>query len=99
MIAGIVLLDLGVQGAQISNQTTIYALRPEARSRLTTAYMVSVFLGGVVCSAVAGAVYDAGGWGATCAMGAALAASALALWGLTTRGARAPSRAAIERSS
>ena len=28
LIAGIVLLDLGVQGAQISNQSTIYALRP-----------------------------------------------------------------------
>ena len=50
LIAGIALLDLGVQGAQISNQTRIYALAPEARSRLTTAYMVALFFGGVLGS-------------------------------------------------
>ena len=37
LIAGIMLLDLGVQGAHILNQTTIYSLKAEARSRLTTA--------------------------------------------------------------
>jgi predicted MFS family arabinose efflux permease len=36
LVARVVLLDLGIQGAQISNQSAIYALRPEARSRLTT---------------------------------------------------------------
>jgi hypothetical protein len=30
---GVVLLDLGVQGLQITNQSVIYPLRPEARSR------------------------------------------------------------------
>jgi predicted MFS family arabinose efflux permease len=83
LIAGIVLLDLGVQGAQISNQSTIYALRPEARSRLTTAYMVSLFLGGVIGSLLAAGVYAAAGWGATCALGAVLAATALAIWAAT----------------
>jgi predicted MFS family arabinose efflux permease len=83
LIAGIVLLDLGVQGAQISNQSTIYALRPEARSRLTTAYMVSLFLGGVIGSLLAAGVYGAAGWGATCALGAVLAAAALAIWAAT----------------
>jgi predicted MFS family arabinose efflux permease len=85
LVAGIVLLDLGVQGAQISNQSTIYALRPEARSRLTTAYMVSLFLGGVIGSLLAAGVYGASGWGATCALGAALAATALAVWAATQR--------------
>jgi predicted MFS family arabinose efflux permease len=85
LIAGIALLDLGVQGAQISNQTAIYALRPEARSRLTTAYMVSVFLGGTLGSVLGSAIYGAAGWGVTCAVGAGVALTGLLLWGATQR--------------
>ena len=80
LIAGIVLLDLGVQGAQVSNQAVIYRLRPDARSRLTTAYMVAFYLGGVVGSLLSATVYEAAGWGATCIVGAAIAVAALALW-------------------
>ncbi|HEY8525518.1 MAG TPA: MFS transporter [Acidimicrobiales bacterium] len=80
LIVGIVLLDLAVQGAHISNQSEVYRLRPEARSRLTTAYMCVNFAGGVVGSAVSAAVYDAGGWGAVCAIGGAFSALALLLW-------------------
>jgi predicted MFS family arabinose efflux permease len=83
LIAGIALLDLGIQGAQISNQTRIYALRPEARSRLTTAYMVTLFLGGVLGSLLSASVYGAAGWGATCALGAAFAAVGVAIWAVT----------------
>lgn len=79
LIAGIVLLDLGVQGVHVSNQTAIYRLRPEARSRLTTAYMVSVFLGGVVGSVLSAVSFEAYGWGGTCALGAAFAATAIAV--------------------
>jgi predicted MFS family arabinose efflux permease len=85
LIAGIALLDLGIQGAQISNQTRIYALRPEARNRLTTAYMVSLFLGGVLGSLLAASVYGAAGWDATCALGAALAATGIVVWVITER--------------
>jgi predicted MFS family arabinose efflux permease len=47
---GVVLMDLGVQGAQITNQTRIFKLLPEARSRLNTAYMFSYFAGGALGS-------------------------------------------------
>lgn len=80
LIVGIVVLDFAVQGMQISNQTTIYTLQPEARSRLTTAYMVSYFLGGTICSAVTGALYASSGWGAVCLFGAIVAALNLAIW-------------------
>jgi predicted MFS family arabinose efflux permease len=92
LIAGIALLDLGVQGAQISNQTRIYALAPEARSRLTTAYMVALFLGGVLGSLLSATVYGAAGWGATCVLGAAIAAAGLVVWGVTEQLTRAPER-------
>jgi predicted MFS family arabinose efflux permease len=43
LAAGVILLDLGVQGGHVANQTRIYALVPEARSRLNTVYMVTFF--------------------------------------------------------
>ena len=46
LLAGIVVLDLGTQGMQITNQAVIYALRPDARSRINSAYMVCYFVGG-----------------------------------------------------
>jgi predicted MFS family arabinose efflux permease len=85
LIAGIIVLDFGAQGAQISNQAAIYRLRPEARSRLTTAYMVSVFLGGVGGSLLSANVYGSFGWPATCALGAVLATGATVTWAATGR--------------
>jgi predicted MFS family arabinose efflux permease len=40
---GVVLLDFGAQANHISNQTRIFGLREEARSRLNTVYMVTYF--------------------------------------------------------
>jgi predicted MFS family arabinose efflux permease len=62
IIVGILLLDIGVQGTQILNQSKIYSLRPEARNRLTTAYMTCFFIGGAVGSAVAAAAFQHFGW-------------------------------------
>ncbi len=80
LLAGIVLLDLGVQGAHISNQSAIYTLRPEARSRLTTAYMVACFLGGAALSALSSSLYASSGWGAVCVLGAVSSGLLLAGW-------------------
>jgi predicted MFS family arabinose efflux permease len=80
LIVGIAVLDLGVQGIHISNQSAIYALSQEARSRLTTAYMVSFFLGGAALSAVSSAVYASNGWDGVCVVGAASALVTLLLW-------------------
>lgn len=80
LIVGMLLLDLGVQGAQILNQSEIYRLRPEARSRITTVYMVSYFIGGSVGSATAGVVFGAAGWPGVCLLGAGYGAAAFALW-------------------
>ena len=51
LLAGIVILDLGIQATQILNQSVIFRLRPEARSRLNTAYMTCYFAGAVTGSA------------------------------------------------
>ncbi|WP_203234801.1 MFS transporter [Modicisalibacter coralii] len=80
IIVGIVLLDLGVQGNQILNQSAIYQIRPEARSRITTAYMTGYFLGGAAGSGGAAWLYTLAGWPGACALGAAFALAAVLFW-------------------
>ncbi len=52
LVVGVVLMDMGMQSAQIANQTRIFALRPDARSRINTVYMVSYFVGAAISSAL-----------------------------------------------
>jgi predicted MFS family arabinose efflux permease len=80
LIIGIAALDLGVQSAHIANQSAIYTLRPDARSRLTTAYMVAFFMGGAVLSAITAVIYASSGWSGVCILGAATAGLALVYW-------------------
>ena len=80
LILGVALLDLGIQGAQITNQSVIYRLAPSARSRLTTAYMTAVFASAAVSSALASAIYEAGGWSAVSALGGGLAGLGVLVW-------------------
>lgn len=77
---GVAVLDLGCQGAHISNQSLVFPLRPEARSRLNTAYMTAYFLAGATGSAASAAVYSASGWTGVCVLGAALPTAAFAVW-------------------
>jgi MFS family permease len=79
LIVGIVVLDIGTQGMQITNQAVIYALRPDARSRITSAYMVCYFTGGAVGSVSAGTLYASHGWAGVCLLGTGFGAATLAL--------------------
>ncbi len=84
LVAGLLVFDLAAQGLHITNQSEIYRLRPEARSRLTSAYMFLYFVGGAVGSVLSATLYDATGWAGPCTAGAALASCALGLWVLMT---------------
>jgi predicted MFS family arabinose efflux permease len=92
LVIGVIVLDIGVQAAQISNQSRIYALKPEARSRVNTVYMVVYFIFGALGSVVASLAWHAFGWVGVCFAG--LLATALA--GLSHSRSRAgtPSAAA-----
>ncbi len=79
LIAGIVVLDMGTQGMQITNQAVIYALRPDARSRITSAYMVCYFIGGAIGSFAAGTLYATHGWAGVCLLGVGFGVATLAL--------------------
>jgi len=82
LLAGIVLLDIAVQGIHILNQATIYSRRPESRGRVTTIYMTTYFVGGALGSAAAAAVYASYGWQGVCELGAALSVLGLLSWAL-----------------
>jgi predicted MFS family arabinose efflux permease len=77
--AGVVLLDFGAQANHISNQTRIFALREEARSRVNTVYMVTYFAGGALGAYAGTLAYTAWGWIGVCAVGAAVCAAGLAV--------------------
>ncbi|WP_246008940.1 MFS transporter [Hymenobacter metallilatus] len=72
LIAGVVVLDVGQQMTHISNQTRIFSLRPEARSRLNTVYMTACFIGASAGSFLGGLAWDHFQWPGVCAVGLGL---------------------------
>jgi predicted MFS family arabinose efflux permease len=72
LIAGILVLDAGAQGIQVTNQSVIYGLAPEARSRVNSSYMVCFFAGGAIGSALASVAYDTDRWAGVCVLGGAI---------------------------
>ncbi|MGF7206528.1 putative MFS family arabinose efflux permease [Skermanella aerolata] len=87
LVAGVVVLDFGVQSALVSNQHVIYSLRPEARSRLNTIFMSGMFIGGATGSAGATMVWNAFGWNGVSIFGALLAVFGILIWMATRRSA------------
>jgi len=85
LIIGIVLLDLAVQAVHVTNQSMIFALRAEARSRLVSAYMVFYSIGSAGGSIASTYVYAHYGWNGVCLLGASVSALALLFWALTRR--------------
>jgi predicted MFS family arabinose efflux permease len=80
LIIGIIIFDFAAQGAHILNQSEIYKLRPEARSRLTTAYVTSFFIGGSIGSATSAIVFSKYGWVGVCTLGGLYGLIAFSIW-------------------
>ena len=80
LIIGVLLMDACVQASHVINQSVIYDLLPEARSRLTTVYMTTYFIGGAVGSAAGSQAYAHGGWAAASATAAVFPVLGLLAW-------------------
>jgi len=89
LLAGILVQDLAIQGVHVTNTSSIYRLRPEARSRLTAGYVTCYFIGGASGSLVSSWLYTHFGWPAVVTAGAVLAALTLA-YGALAPSARIP---------
>lgn len=79
LVIGVIVLDFGIQSALVSNQHIIYALNPDARSRLNTIFMTGMFLGGAAGSAVASVAWQNGSWLGVSLVGGVLPLLALAV--------------------
>ncbi|MET9836126.1 MFS transporter [Streptomyces sp. NPDC006385] len=78
LVVGTLLLDIGMQSGMVANQVRIYDLGGDVRSRLNTAYMTCVYLGGTAGSWLGAGAYGRFGWTGVCALVAAFTAVALA---------------------
>lgn len=84
LIAGVLVLDFGLQAVHVTNQALIYRVRPEAQNRLTAAYMLFYSLGSAIGSSLSTVAYTHAGWNGVCLMGAAISLTSLLFW-LATR--------------
>jgi predicted MFS family arabinose efflux permease len=84
LIVGVIALDFGMQGTQVSNQTRVYSLNPEARSRLNTIYMVTFFIGGSLGSMLGTWGWSLGGWNGVGMVSCTLLLIALGIYGFNS---------------
>ena len=83
LVLGVAAMDMGAQGIHISNQSVVYRLRPDAHSRITTAYMTSHFAGGALGSGLASVlIYPHFDWTGVCLLGATFPAIGILIWSL-----------------
>ena len=76
-IVGIVVIDIGMQCVQISNQTCALSLAPKATNRVNTIFMTTYFVGGSLGTFLAGTCWHAFGWAGVTGAGIGLAAMSL----------------------
>jgi len=74
LVVGVMLLDFGIQSAMVANQQIIYGLRPQARNRVNSLFMVGMFIGGSLGSGGAMLAWKIASW-----QGVAYSAIAVAL--------------------
>lgn len=69
LIAGIIIMDCGIQMSMISNQSMVYGLDAEARSRVNTVYVTTMFFGGSFGALFSAHAFALFGWNGVCLMG------------------------------
>lgn len=83
MVAGVIVIDFGLQSVHVANQSLIYRVRPEAQSRLTAGYMIFYSIGSATGSMASTMVYAHAGWNGVCLAGTLVSGTALLFWALT----------------
>ena len=74
---GVLLIDIGLNGALIANQTQVYALAPGARGRLNTVLFTVMFVFGAAGAFAGSQAVLAAGWPGVCAVGLLLSGASL----------------------
>lgn len=74
---GVLLIDIGINGALIANQTRAYALAAGARGRINTVLFTTIFVFGALGALAGSQAFLVAGWIGVCAVGAAFSGLAL----------------------
>lgn len=77
IVAGIIIIDIGMQCIQLSNQTRIFELCPSASNRINTIFMTTYFIGASTGTFLAGTFWQAFGWHGVIGTGVALTTGSL----------------------
>ena len=85
IVAGILLIDIGMQCIQLSNQTSIFHLCPSASNRLNTIFMTTYFIGGSLGTFLAGSCWELWGWGGVSAVASLLTLISLGITVVTQK--------------
>lgn len=80
LVVGIFLVDVAAQGLQVTHQSVLYRLAPEARSRITAVFITSGFIGMSLGSAFASAGYARYSWPGVCFVGTVFPAVLVLRW-------------------
>lgn len=75
----IIVIDLGLQSQQLSNQSGCIQEIPEASNRANTIFMTTYFIGGSLGTFLAGLGWHSAQWSGVCLVGAAFALGSLAI--------------------
>ncbi|MBU2889528.1 MFS transporter [Celeribacter halophilus] len=78
LVVGIILLDIGVFGAQIPNQVRVFSIDPAAQGRMNAVYMLGYYIAAAIGSALGVKVMSIAGWHGMTLFGLGLACMALA---------------------
>lgn len=85
LLVAVVAFDIATQASLVLNQTRLLSIDPAARSRMNTAFVTSNFIGGAIGSALAGVLWQGGGWTAVLLGGIAALTLALVVWATNRR--------------
>ncbi|GCE15681.1 MFS transporter [Tengunoibacter tsumagoiensis] len=84
-IFGIILLELGIQACQVSNQSRIHKLSQSKRSRYNTIYMFTYFIGGAAGSLLGTYGWRVAKWNGVCMIIASLLLLALVWYWISSK--------------
>ncbi|HWZ47470.1 MAG TPA: MFS transporter, partial [Herbaspirillum sp.] len=74
---GVILLDLGLQSAHVSNMARNLAVRSTAMSRANTLYMTIRFAGGAIGAALGNYAWSVWHWPGVCGVGLLFAGASM----------------------
>jgi predicted MFS family arabinose efflux permease len=92
LIVGVILLDLGLQSAHVSNMARNLAVRSTAMSRANTLYMTIRFAGGAIGATLGNYAWSVWHWPGVCGVGLVFASASMLPQIISAFGRRPPLR-------